>query len=185
MQSKKSLLFAGLVLLIAAVLVPSVANAAATASAGPIGPEFITLRVEVDGHLVRIAAHTGQMMKFTRNDGLTFALVARPSADVDGIKVGLVEIRKHEDGSESMRHRRSFDLPRFTQEAIDTDLASNMNVSLESVTVPVDEAMMSHPVPLLPCENCCISCDGWNYCGCAVEACGGKCCCGRICCKDW
>lgn len=32
-----------------------------------------------------------------------------------------------------------------------------------------------------PCTQCCISCDGWRFCGCAVEACGTSCCC-TVCC---
>jgi len=35
--------------------------------------------------------------------------------------------------------------------------------------------------PNLRCTQCCISCDGWRFCGCAVEACGVSCCCNDCC----
>jgi hypothetical protein len=39
------------------------------------------------------------------------------------------------------------------------------------------------PVPLLRCSdgNCCIGCDGWQVCACAVEFCGISCCCNDCC----
>jgi hypothetical protein len=37
------------------------------------------------------------------------------------------------------------------------------------------------PTPLLRCTTCCISCDQWRYCGCAVDACGVSCCCNDCC----
>ncbi len=80
---------------------------------------------------------------------------------------------------------RTADSGGFTFALIGADLATShsttpcgANASGAPMTEPV--AALSTD-PEAPCTKCCISCNGWRYCGCAVQACGTSCCCPDCC----
>lgn len=132
----------------------------------------VSLKIE-DGTLGRITV-----------DGRTYGIVPLTNNSIDAIEVIVNEIRTIETGDESLSEiERIVCGP--TQKSAAAKVPFQVRVLALAFAEPSAEppAQRSGIEPNLPCENCCVTCQGMTSCACAVQTPCGSCCCGR-CCKS-
>jgi hypothetical protein len=156
-----------------------------------------------DAGPVHLTVHDGQVARLRREaDGMTFGLAA--TFDATAGKVLLTFYRTDmEDGPvtatdvlgtaelalDGTRVRMPVAVERTIRAnsaGMQTPEIAFLGLATRSDTTPrrcTGAALISEePVPTnLRPNGCCLTCDGWTACGCAVEICNQKCCVGECC----
>lgn len=193
-----------------AMLSVPVAFAQETSATPELLPRAITVSLTMpNARPVKLMIKEGAMARLTRVADDTILAIAPTVLDEDaGIvtaqvfrvtrglgdreiltPIGDIEIRRfaQTDGDDRGAPRRAI----RAQGAEATESLFGMHLTLQSITStseqPSANARCAAPKsdfsiqPHGPCSTCCVTCDGWRFCGCAVEASCGSCCCTACC----
>ncbi|HEX7153982.1 MAG TPA: hypothetical protein VF618_21010 [Thermoanaerobaculia bacterium] len=161
-------------------------------------PRSVVVTVTMpEGRPVKLTMKEGTMARLTRvEDGAMLAIAPIVLDEQAGIVKAQVFRVTTVNGAEKLTEIGAMELRRDPappelelqqkMRPVNADLLG-MQLELQAIgtvaePLPVNgrcsEAKSRPDVQVLkPCSQCCVTCDGWRFCGCAVEASCGSCCC--------
>lgn len=148
----------------------------ATAYMQPVSSDIIQLELNIgEGCVGRVAVLDGAFVRVSSTDRqLAISPMHRGGEEYE---VMILEIIEKGESKEAMRQLERIDGLFIGLQVRAENAPLAIRVLGRSLGGPYEKMPMS-------CDRCCIYCDGWRICACAVATQCGKCCCSD-CCEEW
>ena len=161
-------------LLIAVLIRPGHAQTRATSV--PVSKETITIRLVLAQTPATATIQNGALARMAIKDGPTLGFI--PIIAGLAVKLAVVEIVTDPTTGNERVHQLS-----------QTTLPMGEVVHLDATPVPIEVELLNTASgssgqgdsPNGPCTTCCVTCDGYTVCACAVTMHCGQCCCPDCC----